>query len=740
MTDTNVGVSFGAQTGAFTDGVNSMVRPVASFTDRIKDLNSEMAKLSNPVANLATAAKNATNETTKLSFATSGATREFIVLGHEVMSGNFSRIPGSLLVLGERTGGLTSLIRDVTPATWAWAAAVAALVVVTYEWTASSVQAGQAQLDIKGALELSNQSLGYNRDAIRESRNSLSELADVSTETASKIQIAFARTGEPMKVQQEMLAVLPGYMAAVGKSAEDAAKDLIKMVKDPARGAEELARSYQQLVSASELNELQTRNTGATTEAYAADLLNLIGPKLTTFRQDHLEPLTKAWESLKNAILDFPTNVASSVASSEWAKMLGMGAYNKDANAQKQQTADAAEAQAKQNELNETSLKGLETLKTIHADNEKINELLAKRVALINAANAATTLGDSASAKRDLAGVETLNRQIQQEKTRMASAGVQAAKAAQREKEQSARESVSFEEQMGRLSVENARETLDQKVALGEITVKEEYAQLQKLADDEYALQRQALVQESQLDGLTLVEKQKVNDRLLLLHQKYLNQKQALTRKAALDERRQFDQVFQGIDRAFSTSINGILMGTQTWKQAMSGIFTGILSVFVDMAEKMASKWLETQLMNSIFGSEQAVTTIAGDAATAGAAAYASTAAIPVVGPSLAPAAAAQAYGATMAFQGLVPLETGAWEIPATGPALLHPGEMVVPRKFADDLRSNGGLGGGDVHLHVHAMDAGSVKKLFMENGAAIASAIKSQVRGFNPNIPAWKS
>ena len=37
-------------------------------------------------------------------------TREFIVLGHEVVSGNFSRIPGSLMVLASRSGALTSVV------------------------------------------------------------------------------------------------------------------------------------------------------------------------------------------------------------------------------------------------------------------------------------------------------------------------------------------------------------------------------------------------------------------------------------------------------------------------------------------------------------------------------------------------------------------------------------------------------------------------------------------------------
>ena len=57
--------------------------------------------------------------------------------------------------------------------------------------------------------------------------------------------------------------------------------------------------------------------------------------------------------------------------------------------------------------------------------------------------------------------------------------------------------------------------------------------------------------------------------------------------------------------------------------------------------------------------------------------------------------------------------DVGSWNLPGDMVAKVHQGEMTIPKTFADDLRSNGGLGGGggDVHLHVNAIDANSVKK-----------------------------
>lgn len=300
---------------------------------------------------------------------------------------------------------------------------------------------------------------------------------------------------------------------------------------------------------------------------------------------------------------------------------------------------------------------------------------------------------------------------------------------------QLAEERVRFGEQMGKLEIANRKTVLDEKVALGEISKKEEYAQLQKLADDEYALEQKALVDASQVENLTVVQKQKIDDQMLLLHQKYLNQKDALTRKSLDDEKKQYDQVFQGIDRAFTTSINGILQGTQTWQQATANIFTGILSVFVDMAEKMVAKWLESMLMQAIFGKTEGDAQIGTSAAEAGAAAYASTAAIPVIGPAAAPAAAAKAYGETMAFQGLASFDVGSWDLPSDQVARVHQGEMIIPKPFADSMRENGGLGGGGDTYHIHAVDANSFVNLLKNNSGALTSIMGNAMRNFSTNM-----
>ena len=48
---------------------------------------------------------------------------------------------------------------------------------------------------------------------------------------------------------------------------------------------------------------------------------------------------------------------------------------------------------------------------------------------------------------------------------------------------------------------------------------------------------------------------------------------------------------------------------------------------------------------------------------------------------------------------------------------------------------SDAGQTMGDIHLHVNAVDAQSVARLFQNNGDAIAKSLAAQIRNLNPAI-----
>jgi hypothetical protein len=102
---------------------------------------------------------------------------------------------------------------------------------------------------------------------------------------------------------------------------------------------------------------------------------------------------------------------------------------------------------------------------------------------------------------------------------------------------------------------------------------------------------------------------------------------------------------------------------------------------------------------------------------------------------------AAGAFAKVMAFEtgGIVP-GVGMGD---TVPAMLTPGEAVLPKNLTDNLRSaarsgNLGGGGGEVHLHVHqtnhihAMDSEGVERVLNEHKDTFAKHFNDHVRKQN--------
>lgn len=253
---------------------------------------------------------------------------------------------------------------------------------------------------------------------------------------------------------------------------------------------------------------------------------------------------------------------------------------------------------------------------------------------------------------------------------------------------------------------------------------------------------------------------------------------QAQTRRDADAFKQEWDKALKSWESAvkpfvstFSQGIEQMITGAKSFGQVMAQVGSQILNDFVSkLIEPMVTKWIagvflraqaeQTGFMGTIvrdlaqmlgihLSTEAAKTgaTVAGvaartaaevtgaatttvvkkianskditqDAGEAAAGAYKAIVGIPVIGPALAPAAAAVAFGAVEAFA------AAGFDVPfGKSPVTqLHPEEMVLPKAVADPVRrmasamgtgaaggASGGLGGGStVHMHVHAMDADS--------------------------------
>jgi hypothetical protein len=148
--------------------------------------------------------------------------------------------------------------------------------------------------------------------------------------------------------------------------------------------------------------------------------------------------------------------------------------------------------------------------------------------------------------------------------------------------------------------------------------------------------------------------------------------------------------VISSIGSAFTGMIDAAIDGTKSASDIIGGFFGSIGRSILDTIIGIAVQFAATKLTEALLGSLVARTAITNYAAQAGAAAFASTAAIPIIGPLLAPGAATAAYAGAIAFQGLAMAEGGLVTGGVVGqdsvPAMMMPGEYVVP---AAQVRQN---------------------------------------------------
>ena len=239
----------------------------------------------------------------------------------------------------------------------------------------------------------------------------------------------------------------------------------------------------------------------------------------------------------------------------------------------------------------------------------------------------------------------------------------------------------------------------------------------------------------------------------------YYSKMRSLDMAQVKDIKKKWEGIFSPITSAFSTSIQAIIQGTTTIKEAFRNMGASIILSFVDAGIKMAANWAINQLTMTAAteagvaartaaeqaGSSQSILmwaltaskNILNSAWEAMAGAFKAMVGIPVVGPAIAPAAAGGAFAAVAAMAGSVSA-AGGYDIPSGVNPLVqaHQREMILPQKQADTIRNLAkGGGGGAVHLNVTAVDAASVRRLFMDHGPALSDAIRRQARNFTPTV-----
>lgn len=358
---------------------------------------------------------------------------------------------------------------------------------------------------------------------------------------------------------------------------------------------------------------------------------------------------------------------------------------------------------------------------------------------------------------------------------------------------------------MADMSIQTERQRLDALTAMGMISARERLAAEQQLTNQEiansiasentqFAIKTRSLRSQLELEGLGVEARRKILqelERLELEHQNRMTeirgrgaqQNQQIQQQGAELTLQKWTSILNPIESAVSGMMSSLVTRSSSFRDAMINAADQVLISFLNMAIKSMFQWIAAEQVKTgaTVAGEAARTsaTAAGAAASnsitiagvlkdvaafavrAAAGAYSAIASIPVVGPFLAPAAAAAALFGVMKLASSIFSAEGGWgEVPFDGAqTTLHKKEMVLPASLATPLRamltagpqssglgsfaaSNASPGGatyGDQNFYFqpkHDHHNARLSDLLDREGADLRKWLKNEVRNGRMGVP----
>jgi hypothetical protein len=241
----------------------------------------------------------------------------------------------------------------------------------------------------------------------------------------------------------------------------------------------------------------------------------------------------------------------------------------------------------------------------------------------------------------------------------------------------------------------------------------------------------------------------------------------AAQQKASQEVLKNWQAVDGPIESAFDSAFKTMLTTTTSFTNNVRKLFTTLSTdLITGVFDKLVKTWVEgeatklesSQAMQAVLNAlhltglvtakatdaAMATSDITTKAAQAAAGAFAATAAIPYVGPFLAPAAAAEADASVMAFTAQIASAAGGMVVDRDQLAMVHEDEMILPKNISQGINekilnsdTEGGDRGNSNTYHVSAHDAKSFEKYLssQRNRNSVAKALKKTfTRGANGN------
>ena len=313
------------------------------------------------------------------------------------------------------------------------------------------------------------------------------------------------------------------------------------------------------------------------------------------------------------------------------------------------------------------------------------------------------------------------------------------------------------EEKHIRATAEMQKLRVDAELTANLITESQHAAMLKDIEDQEHASILRIL--NDRLAAIVAGAPKELEER-----QKILNQIQALEdshniaveriNDASLKREEGNWKRFMGIiNRDFDSAIGGWVRGTERFSTAwirmgnemVSQIIINLANMLLKFAEHEAAVLLlhqatavakkgtdeEVAAQSVAISAASAIKEITGAAAKAAAHTYASVSAIPIVGPFLAPPAAAAAFVAVEAFGAMVSAERGGL-LSEDSLAFLHKNEMVLPSEHSQTIQNitqNGGVNGGNLQAHFHFIDSHGASMFWSRSKGQIKATLREMMR-----------
>lgn len=269
---------------------------------------------------------------------------------------------------------------------------------------------------------------------------------------------------------------------------------------------------------------------------------------------------------------------------------------------------------------------------------------------------------------------------------------------------------------------------------LGKISKHQLLTQQQSYEQELYAIKLQGLQQRQAVlekdPEYNAVELKKLKEELLKVEQDY--QIKRINLSTQIQKVNPFAAFFQDFQNGMQSITRSALQGTLTIGGFFRGMGSSVLNSIDNMIAKTLSGFVRAGAEMILTGKSVALQQIHTNAMAAGAAAYQAVVGIPVVGPVLAPPAAAVAYAGTMAFASFS--AAGGYDIPAGMNPItqLHQKEMVLPAEHAETIRNLAGGGGASSAPREVVFKGQHIgQDFFMMHKNEIKNVIKSLNRNF---------